>query len=267
MLLPLLADQRGLEAQVHIVLGQLGVHLSLALWGWLRRVHRTVLSWDGDQWLATHPVKRYQQRWVNLALLSCLQQLLLDELEVSFGVIWEGSDVLKQLRELRRKHSRWEKLLGRYVILVIHHLLQALLVGFVSPWELANAKVANEEEKRLDVVFLQVLLVREMGCESGVHGGSDDAEVVLFFDHVLLKRLRRRLLLASLRVNYVHMLVLTRASSATLEALSHIRRRDWIRAALLLSQPKVNQVDEVCLGIIITNNNVGRLQISVDVPL
>ena len=217
----------------------------------------------GDDWPAIHPIQGDQQRWINLGHLRCLDQLALDVVEVGLLVVWDGSNVLKQLRELRRKDIRRKQFLRLDLVLVLHHFLQALLVRLVAPRQLAHPEVAEQEEQRLNIVLFQILFVRQVRSQGGVHRRADNSEVILLFKHELLQCLHGRLLLARLRINQVLWIIV--CTRLPIPILRRIDRR--IRATLLLRKSKINQINEVRLIRIISNNNIRRLQISMNVAL
>lgn len=70
-----------------------------------------------------HPVQSYQQGWVDLGHLGCLDELALHVGEVGLLVVGDGPDVLEELAELRRKYVWREEFLRFDLILVLHHLL------------------------------------------------------------------------------------------------------------------------------------------------
>jgi hypothetical protein len=89
-----------------------------------------------------HPVKRYQERWVNFGLLYCLEEFALNVVEVNLLIIRDVSDVFEELRVLWRKHTWWKEFLWLNLVLIVHHFLKAFLICLVPPRKLSNPKVA-----------------------------------------------------------------------------------------------------------------------------
>ena len=207
-------------------------------------------------WPVLHPIQRYHQSRIHLEPVGRRQQLSFDVVVVCFLVIRYEPDVLKQLAELRWENAGWKQLLWLDFILVVHHLFKAFLVGFVSPWELSETEVAQKKQQRLDVVLFEVLLVWQVGCQSSVHGSAHHSEVVLLFGHVLLQGLQGALLFSCFRVNQILPLIFG--------WLVCLRR---VGTVLFLGQPKIDQVYEMCLSRIVSNDHVGWFQVSVDVAL
>ena len=124
----------------------------------------------------------------------------------------------------------------------MHHLLQALLIRLVPPWQLTNTEVAEQKEEGLDVILLQIFLIGQMGGQGSVHGRADDPKVVLLLDHELLQGLHRRLLLARFWVDDVLRIIIGTTGIST---LGFRGVNGWVRAALFFGEAEVDQVYEM----------------------
>lgn len=62
-----------------------------------------------------------------------LDELALNISEVCLLVVRNRSDVVKEPSKLWRKDIRWKQFFGFDLILVLHHLFEALLIGLVPP--------------------------------------------------------------------------------------------------------------------------------------
>ena len=103
-----------------------------------------MLSNDGS---TVHPVEGNQKGGINFSHLRCLDKLTFHIGEIGFFVIRNGSDILKQFSKLWRKDVGWKQFLRLNFILVLHHLLEAFLVGLVPPWKLTNSEIAEQKEE------------------------------------------------------------------------------------------------------------------------
>jgi len=149
------------------------------------------------------PVKHDHKLGVHLVRICGCNELPLDVVVISLLVVGNVPDIFVELSKLRRKDIRWEQLFRLDVIFVIHHFFEAFLICFVSPGQLTDSKIAQEIEKRLNVVFLKVLLVGQMCRKSCVHGCTNHSEVILLFVHILSQSLCCCLLLACFWVDDV----------------------------------------------------------------
>jgi hypothetical protein len=80
-----------------------------------------------------------------------------------------------------------------------------------------------------------------MGCQSCIHGRTNNSEIVLFFQHVVLECLLGCLLLSRFWIDDVLFRLIVFLTLCQ-------RVRGWICTILLLCQTKVNKVDEMGLS-------------------
>ena len=237
----------------------------------VRLLSRGVLALDGrgrrlgHDGPAVHPVESDQERRVDLDGVRCLHELSLDDRVVGLLVVRQGADVLVQVLEVLWKDLGREQLSRLDFEFILHHLLETFLIRLVPPRQLTDAKVRQKEEERLDVVFLEVLLVGQVSGERCVHGRADDAEVVLLLDHVFSQRLHSGFLLAGLRVDDVDLLLLFATWPSALDSVLGIDRR--VGTVLLLGEAEVDQVDEVRLVGLIADDHVGWLEVTMNIAL
>lgn len=101
-----------------------------------------------------------------------------------------------------------------------------------------------------------------MGGECGVHCRADNSEVVLLLQHEFFQCLHGRLLLASLGVHQALWVVVSSSSCLVLRCVD---RR--VRTALLLSETEVNKINEMRLIRVVSNHNIGRLEVPMNIAL
>lgn len=102
-------------------------------------------------------------------------------------------------------------------------------------------------------------------CSKGrVHGCAYNSKVVLLFEHEFFQCLHGCLLLSGFRVNQ-GLRIIIRACSGSISVFRGINGR--IRTALFLGEAEVDEIDEVRLIRVVANNNVCRLQITMNVAL
>lgn len=100
-----------------------------------------------------------------------------------------------------------------------------------------------------------------MSRQGSIHGRAYYTEVVLLFYHELLQRLHRCLFLSSFWIYQIFRVVVGTACSI-FRCVNW-----WISAALLFGETKIDQVDEVGLVRVVANDDIGWLEISMDVAL
>ena len=99
-----------------------------------------------------------------------------------------------------------------------------------------------------------------MSRQSCVHSRTDNPEVVLLLQHIILERLFCSLLLTGVWINDVLL--------RWMRILSFGQWiRWWIGTALFLGKAEIDEVDEMSFSGVVTNDYVGWFQISVDVAL
>jgi hypothetical protein len=102
-----------------------------------------------------------------------------------------------------------------------------------------------------------------MSCQCSIHRCSYNSEIILFISHVLLQCLRSRFLFSCLWIYQVLLWLFHHHALSSCFGIDDGR----IGAAFLFGETEVDEVNEMRLGGVVTNYNVGWFEVSMNIAL